>query len=121
VLLPNDGNGNALIITEYVHVLNTRYHSNLGFTLFQSAEASDNLRNWWDNNWTSNGFTTSPHELNAIGSQLRSRALDYEFQNASSASIPRTSTDAGAGIEVDRGNGTANSPEDAVSNNTNPK
>ena len=27
VLQPDDGNGHALIITEYVHVLNTSYHS----------------------------------------------------------------------------------------------
>jgi len=119
VLLPDDGYGNALIITEYVHLLNTRYHANIGFTLFQSAEASANLRRWWNNNWTGNGITTSPHEQNAIGTQLRARALDYEFQNESDGSIPRTNTDPGAGIEVDRGNGSPNSPEGAVPSSTN--
>ena len=120
MLLPNDGYGNALIITEYVHILNTRYHSNFGFTLFQSAEASNNLRDWWDNNWTNNGVNlNSPHEPNAIGPTLRARALDYAFQDESGTPIPRTSTAPGAGIEVDRGNDSLNSPAGAVSSNTN--
>ena len=120
VLLPDDGNGNALIITEYVHLLNTRYHSNNGFTLFQSAEASTNLRRWWNNDWTNNGVNmNSPHELNAIGPTLRAMALDYEFQTESGTPIPRTSTAPGAGIEVDRANDSLNSPEGAVSSNTN--
>ena len=119
VLLPDDGYGNALIITEYVHILNTRYHSSVGFTLFQSAEASTNLRQWWNNNWTGNGITTSPLEQNAIGPTLRARALDYVFQDESGAPIPRTSTATGAGIEVNRGNGSANSQAGAVPNNTN--
>jgi len=99
VLIPNDGKGNALIITEYVHLLNTRYHSAGGFTLFQSAEASNNLRRWWNNEWLDNGITASPHEPNVIGFRLRARALDYEFQDESGFSIPRTSTAPGAGIE----------------------
>ena len=35
-------------------------------------------------------------------------ALDYEFQDENGNPIPRTSEEAGAGIEVDRGNGIAN-------------
>jgi len=108
VLVPNDGNGNALIVTEYVHVLNTRYHSTTGFTLFQLAEVNDNLRRWWNNEWTGNGITASPSE-NAIGPTLRARALNYEFQNESGDSIPRMNPNTGAGIEVDRIYGTGNS------------
>jgi len=104
VLLPDDGNGNALIITEYVHMLNTRYHDSWGFTLFQLAEASSNLRHWWNNDWVGNGITASPHEQNVIGSLLRARALNYEFQDDFGASIPRTSTTPDAGIEVERSN-----------------
>ena len=118
VLLPNDGNGNALIITEYVHLLNTRYHSDRSFTLFQSTEASNNLRRWWNNEWSDNGITASPHEQNVIGIQLRAMALDYEFQDESGFSIPRTNTAPGTGIEIDRGNGTENSPEGFVRWNT---
>ena len=98
VLLPDDGNGHALIITEYVHILGRRYHSSIGFTPFQSADAILNVRQWWA-------------DANVIGPTLRARAVDYEFQNASGGSIPRTSTNVGAGIEVNRvvdsGNGVA--------------
>ena len=111
VLLPDDGSGNALIITEYVHILNTRYHSNMGFTLFQSAEASTNVRNWWNN--------ARFNEPNAVGVNLRSRALNYEFQNESGGAIPRTSSATGAGIEVDRVAGSSNNPNFVVPNNTN--
>jgi len=114
VLLPNDGNGNALIITEYVHVLNTRYHRTAGFTLLQSAEVSNNLRRWWNNEWMNNGITASPHEQNVIGTQLRKMALNYEFQDESGGSIPRMNTTPGTGIEVNRGHGTENSPAGAV-------
>ena len=95
VLVPDDGNGNALIITEYVHNLGTRFHYNIGFTLFQSSEIQSVVRNWWN-------------DSTIVGPTLRTRALDYEFQDAAGNAIPRTSTVAGAGIEVDRGNGSAN-------------
>ena len=111
VLLPDDGNGNALIITRFVHILNTRYHSNNGFTLFQSAEASTNVRNWWNN--------ARLDEPNAVGANLRSRALSYEFQSESGVSIPRTSSATGAGIEVDRVAGSSNNVNFVVPNHTN--
>jgi hypothetical protein len=103
---PRGGIGNALIITEYVHLPGTRYHDTVGFTLYQSADASTTVRNWWNDNGVN-------------GSALRSIALDYEFQNASGGSIARTSTAAGAGIEVERGNDTDNSTVGAVPVNTN--
>jgi len=110
VLVPNDGQGRALIITEYVHLTGTAYHGNQGFTLFQSSNARTNLVNWFNNNSS---------EENVIGERLRSIALDYEFQNATGGSILRTSTTAGAGIEVNRGNNTFNSIENAVLVDTN--
>ena len=45
-------------------------------------------------------------------------ALDYEFQDNSGFSISRTSTTTGAGIEVDRVDGSPNSSEGAVPSNT---
>lgn len=102
VLEPDDGNGNALIITEYVHMTNTLYHSDSGFTLFQSSEAQTNVRNWYNNSEN-------------VGPTLKGLALDYEYQDATGASIVRTSEAAGVGIEVDRANGTLNSSTNAVS------
>ena len=103
VLVPaNDsrgGYGNALIITEYVHLPGTRYHSDYGFTLFQSSEAQQTIRSWWNN---------ESSEGDVIGTSLRSVSLDYEFQTDEGESIPRTSEDDGVGIESNRGNGSDN-------------
>jgi len=103
VLLPDDGDGHALIITEHVHMLGSSYHSDIGFTPFQSADAISNVRQWW-----------ADANASVIGPILRARAVDYEFQNASGDSIPRTSTDVGAGIEVNRVDGSGNSAAGAV-------
>ena len=86
---PRGGIGNALIITEYVHMTNIRYHNNIGFTLFQNAEARTKLENWFNN--PSN-----------VGEKLRNRALDYEFQDNKGNPINRNSTEIGAGIEINR-------------------
>jgi len=59
--------GSALIITEHVHLLNTRYHYEDDFLLFQTAEISTTLNTWFDNN----AF---------VSTGLRARALPYAFQ-----------------------------------------
>jgi len=59
--------GSALIITEHVHLTNTRYHYEDDFRPFQTAEISTTL-----NTWFGNDAFVSPG--------LRARALPYAFQ-----------------------------------------
>lgn len=58
----------ALIITEHVHSMNTRYHSEDEFLPFQNAEIADMLNAWFDND----AF---------VSPGLRARALPYAFQH----------------------------------------
>ena len=51
--------------------------------------------------------------------KLKSFVLDYEFQDQDGNEIARTSTEIGVGIEVDREEGSANSPLNAVPISTN--
>ena len=89
------GVGNKLMITAYVHMTNTLYHNTLGFTSFINSNARTNVENWFNDN-------------NFVSQALRSRVLDYEFQDAEGNSILRNSTAVGAGIEVNRANGSTN-------------
>ena len=111
VLVPNDGNGNALIITEHVHMTShrehldhfsflnvatdTRYHTNIGFTYFQDTQARQNIINWFN--------YTGPNAV--VGPTIRSMALDYEFANGSKYTNPVV---VGVGIENDRVPGSHN-------------
>ena len=88
------GRGNMLLITEHVHMTGP-YHNNIGFTPFINSNARTNVENWFNN-------------PDNVGLTLRGMVFDYEFQNATGGSIPRTSTALGAGIEVDRPNGSNN-------------
>ena len=88
---PTTSNGyQALITTKYLpRELLGPYHLNPGFTPFIATQARQRLNNWFSN-------------LNNVGPILRAMALDYEFQDASGNSIPRTTLAIGAGVEVDR-------------------
>lgn len=57
----------ALIITEHVHAMNTKYHSEDGFRPFQTAEISQTLNLWYDND-------------KFVSTELKARALSYAFQ-----------------------------------------
>ena len=59
--------GKALIITEHVHRMTTRYHSEDEFIPFQNAEIADTLNVWYDND----AF---------VSPGLKAMALPYAFQ-----------------------------------------
>ena len=118
VLVPDDGAGNALIITEHVHMsadpdhiahfsfLNTdsdtNYHTDIGFTYFQDTQARQNIIKWFN--------YEGPNAV--VGPTIRANALDYEFENG-----PRDPVVVGRGIENDRLPGSNNN--EAVGSNNN--
>ena len=98
VLLPNDGNGNALIIAEYVQqyplsagrTFQYNFHmqgSNI-FSLFEESDAKVSVNTWFNN----------VHE-DSVSEQIRSAALNYEFQDNEGVTMARDVQ--GAGIEMD--------------------
>ena len=96
ILLPDDDNGNALIITERVFGVGTARFSDVN--MFRTFEGSDLqlMQNAWyadDNN---------------VGATIRNHAMSYEFQNNNGNTVPRQNANffnithpISAGIEVD--------------------
>ena len=76
VLLPDDGNGNALIITEHVHGVGTQYNTTNVFRTFQGSSLQTVMNTWYAN------------PIN-VGTAIRNRAMSYEFQDNNGNSIPR--------------------------------
>jgi len=92
VLLPDDGYGNALIITEYVHGPAVSFSAAPPyFRAFEGSNLQTVMNEWFNN--TDN-----------VGAQIRTAALNYEFQDTSGNVVQRTATivdGTGSGIETD--------------------
>jgi len=92
VLLPDDGDGNALIITEYVHGLGTPFRNDgiNGFRTFEGSHLQDIMNEWFGN-------------PNFVGRSLRSIALNYEFQDESGNTVYRQTISSGIDSVVEGG------------------
>ena len=99
VLNPNDGQGNALIMTQSVHHVGIRYNLTNVWTPFQNS----NLRN------AENGMLAWFADPNNIGPQVRSIAMNYRFQDDFGRPVARAAV--GAGREVLAG---GNAASDAI-------
>ena len=102
VLLPDDGDGNALIITEHVHgwdhngltEQDRRFNTVAAFRTFEGSVLQDTMNIWFDH----------IHLENAnVGTQIRSASLNYEFQNNEGETVVRQNAmdNISAGIEMD--------------------
>jgi len=100
VLLPDDGNGNALIMTEHVHGLGTPFRNDgiNGFRTFEGSNLQTVMNEWYKEN---------------VGAHIRAAGLSYEFQNgvrqnisSGSNSVVEDGQTISAGIEVDFVGGT---------------
>jgi len=76
VLLPDDGNGNALIITEHVHGVGTQYNTTNVFRTFQGSNLQNVMNAWYANNTN-------------VGQAIRNNAMSYEFQDNNGNSVVR--------------------------------
>jgi len=96
VLLPDDGDGNALIITEHVHgwthneltfeADDRRFNTVNEFRAFEGSNLQTTMNRWFDH-------------TDSVGVQIRNAALSYEFQDNDGNVVART--EIGAGIEFD--------------------
>ncbi|MFV0396309.1 MAG: DUF6273 domain-containing protein [Coprobacillaceae bacterium] len=72
VLNPNDGKGNALIITEHVHIVGQKYNYANEYTTFESSLLNSSMQSWYKN--TAN-----------VGDTLRNMGLNYaDIDNSAS-------------------------------------
>ena len=88
MLLPNDGNGNTLIIAEHVRLSSAfAWHTSNYFVLLQNSVARGAMNNWFN-------------DPDNVSEEIRSRALNYEFQNNDGNAIPRTTVATRTGVEL---------------------
>ena len=68
VLVPDDGNGNALIITQYVYNANINYNSSNQWTLFENSylrnDSTNGMAAWYNN---------------TVGNDIKELALNYAY------------------------------------------